>query len=194
LHLIRVLADDELMEVFEHIYVENFYKIRSFCYNYIRDEAASKCAAQEVFITVWENRHNLDLSNNILPYLFVLAKNRCLNILKQNKVRQKHSDYCFKHTNESVNFSALKDSTINKLYSAEIEHLFVQAMDKLPEKVKSTYSLSRQNNYKYDEIAEIQGISIKTVEYRIMYALRVLRIVLKDYLPILLGYIFTNLF
>ena len=42
----------------------------------------------------------------------------------------------------------------------------------------------------YKEIAEILGISPKTVDYRIQQALKQLRVDLKDYLPLLLPILF----
>ncbi|MGE5846974.1 MAG: RNA polymerase sigma factor, partial [Ignavibacteria bacterium] len=40
------------------------------------------------------------------------------------------------------------------------------AVNKLPEKLKAVYILSRIEGYKYSEIAEICSISVKTVEKR----------------------------
>jgi RNA polymerase sigma-70 factor, ECF subfamily len=185
---------EDVAVAFEEMYSIYFNRIKSFCYNYLRDEAVAKCTTQEVFITVWENRANLSFTDEIAPYLFLLAKNRCLNLLKREKIHQKFTDVSRKHTNESINCAALKDVAINSLYSKEIEQLFDVAVKKMPEKVKSTYYLSRFNNFKYEQIAEIQNISVKTVEYRIMFALRILRKILKDYLPLLLGYFANSLF
>ena len=42
----------------------------------------------------------------------------------------------------------------------------------------------------YKEIAEILGVSPKTVDYRIQQALKQLRVDLKDYLPLLLPILF----
>ncbi len=45
--------------------------------------------------------------------------------------------------------------------------------------------MSRFGDFSNKEIAERLGISVKTVEYRISQALKILRIKLKDYLCIL---------
>ena len=46
--------------------------------------------------------------------------------------------------------------------------------------------MHRFKNMSYKEIAEILGVSPKTIDYRIQQALKQLRIELKDYLPFLL--------
>ena len=46
--------------------------------------------------------------------------------------------------------------------------------------------MHRFDNKSYKEIAEILQVSQKTVDYRIQQALKQLRIMLKDYLPLIL--------
>lgn len=179
---------------FEQMYVNNYHKIRSFCNHYLKDDNLSRSVAQDVFVTVWNNRENLDFSDELLPYLFVLAKNICLNILKREKVKQNYSDYGRSHSRDSLNLTSLRESSIGILCGKEVEKILNDALKKMPESVRSTFCMSRFKNLKYEEIAATQKISIKTVEYRIMYALRILRKLLKDYLPLLLGYLSLKLF
>lgn len=181
-------------EAFEQMYVANYHKIRSFCFGYIKDENTAKCIAQDVFVAVWNNRANLSFSDDLLPYLFVLAKNMCLNILKREKVKRSYNDYGSMLNRENLNYSSLKELPVSILYGKELEELLSKALEKMPETVKSTFCLSRFRNMKYEEISKCQDISVKTVEYRIMYALRVLRQALREYLPVLLGFISIRLF
>lgn len=194
MNLVKGGKEDNSAFAFEQMYISYFHKIKSFCIGYLKDEEESKCIAQEVFVIVWNNRENLVFTDDLLPYLFILAKNQALNILKKKKSRQKHMDHDLRQKRESLNYSALKDTTISTLYSKEIDRLVGNALKKMPESVSSTFLLSRLKNLKYEEIASLQGISVKTVEYRMMFALRVLRKILIDYLPILLGYIYAKLF
>lgn len=179
---------------FEQLYICNYHKIRSFCNHYLRDDDLSKNVAQDVFVTVWKNRDSLNFSEELLPYLFILAKNICLNILKREKVKQNYTEYGMSHNRNSLNMTSLRESSVGILFGREIEKILNDALLKMPVGVRSTFCMSRFKNLKYDEIAKMQNISVKTVEYRIMYALRVLRKLLKDYLPIILGYLSMKLF
>ena len=49
------------------------------------------------------------------------------------------------------------------------------AIQKLPDKLKTVFILSRIEGYKYNEIAEICGISIKAVEKRMSKTFNILR-------------------
>lgn len=61
-----------------------------------------------------------------------------------------------------------------------------EAVETLPESYKEAFVMHRFKNMSYKEIAEILGVSPKTIDYRIQQALKQLRIELKDYLPFLL--------
>jgi len=73
-----------------------------------------------------------------------------------------------------------------------LEDLSVQiqkAIDELPENYRETFALSRFGEQTNVQIAAMQGISVKTVEYRITQSLKILRVKLKDYL-LVAGWLF----
>ena len=59
-----------------------------------------------------------------------------------------------------------------------------KAIYDLPDYLRSTFERSRLEGKKYTEIAEIQHISVKTVEYRISQALKILKTRLSEYLTL----------
>ena len=52
--------------------------------------------------------------------------------------------------------------------------------------------LHRFQNLSYKEAAELLNVSPKTVDYRIQQALKILRVKLKDYLPLILMHLLTS--
>jgi len=165
----------------------NISKVRFFAYNYLKDHQAARCVAQDVFVTLWENREIIDFQKNVLGYIMVITKNKCLNILRHRKSEKNYNIY--KRTEDLrdyVNIYTLNDKSATNLYSNEIDHIIKETLEKMPVNTKETFLLNRINKLKYNEIAERQGVSEKTVEYRIMSALKQLRRRLKDYLTIIL--------
>ena len=61
-----------------------------------------------------------------------------------------------------------------------------QAIDRLPEKCREIFILSRYEELSYREIATTLSISIKTVENQMMTALKKLRVSLQDYLHVII--------
>lgn len=80
------------------------------------------------------------------------------------------------------NYEAL-EKLGNYLQFEELRSKIEEAINNLPPEIVETFRLSRFEELSYREIADRQGISIKTVEARISKALRILRVELKDYLP-----------
>ncbi len=179
---------------FEKIYTLHLHKVQFFAYNFLHDYELAKSIAHDTFVSIWENWDSIDFERDPLPYILTLTKNKCLNILRKNKVEQKFQNFSkYAYDKESLNYLALKDSSATKLYSKEIESILSHSMSKMPEKIKQTFCMSRFDNMKYEEIANLLGISVKTVESRMMSALKILRVNFKDYLPHFIGFIFLIL-
>ncbi len=68
----------------------------------------------------------------------------------------------------------------------ELRENIRRAVEELPELYREAFEMNRFENRTYKEIAEELGISAKTVDYRIQQSLKILRVKLKDYLPLIL--------
>lgn len=58
----------------------NLYSVKLFYFinSYIRNKEISEELTQDVFIRLWENKHNLKTSFSINNYLYTIAKNLCI--------------------------------------------------------------------------------------------------------------------
>ncbi len=65
-----------------------------------------------------------------------------------------------------------------------------EAVNALPESYREAFVMHRFQDMSYKEIASILEVSPKTVDYRIQQALKQLRIDLKDYLPLVMFFLF----
>ena len=68
----------------------------------------------------------------------------------------------------------------------ELRENIRRAVEELPELYREAFEMNRFENRTYKEIAEELGISAKTVDYRIQQSLKILRVKLNDYLPLIL--------
>ena len=69
------------------------------------------------------------------------------------------------------------------LQARELEGKLHRALEKLPERCREVFLLSRKQQLKYAEIASVMNISIKTVENQMGKALKILHQELREYLP-----------
>jgi RNA polymerase sigma-70 factor (ECF subfamily) len=129
-----------------------------------RSPEFAKDALQEIFTRLWRNRRSLDPEKSVKAYLYRIAHNLLVdNFRKEDQMK------VYRTRGQSA------DAPEDDLES----RLDVQAaVESLPDDIRTAFMLNRYQGLKYAEIAEIQGISIKTVESRISRALDILRKIL----------------
>lgn len=178
----------EIRACFEKAYSAYLHRIEYYAYSFVEDYDLAQNIAQDAFMALWERRADVDFSKDILPYLFVLVKNNCLNALRHEKIKNKHNDFTAYRASQ-FNMEVLEHPSSINIYQKEVQQLIKNALNAMPPKVKETFLLSRDKNLKNREIAKIQNIGISTVEFRISFAFKILRKYLKDYLSFLLWFL-----
>ena len=174
--------------LFEEAYKANLCKVKYYVYSYLNDWEQAENVAQEAFYQLWKNRDKVNFAESVLPYLLFVSKNLALNILRKEGNKKAYVDYNLTRSREILNYDALQDSSATLAYSNDIEKLLDKAINKMPNKVSETFKLSRFNGLKQSEIAKKLEVSAKTVESRMGEALKILRIVFKDFIVLIMGY------
>ena len=102
-------------------------------------------------------------------WLFTASRNAVYDWFRRQDKLQKVSM-------DSVDLSGILARDVNKVMDdAELLDLVNVAVSNMPEKRKQIFTLSRARGMKNAEIAELLGVSEKTVEYHIGKALEELR-------------------
>jgi RNA polymerase sigma-70 factor (ECF subfamily) len=127
--------------------------------------------SQQVFMNFWTHRNEYDLEKPITPLLLTMARNAWLNAAKREDYRKT---------------SELKEDGASGhdrgLERRELEKAIEKSLAALDEPLREVFILSRYHEMKYAQIAQLMGISVKTVEARLSRALQDLQKLLKDYL------------
>jgi len=180
-NLFELISNDN-KEAFDKLYSLFFAPLCIFARRYISDSVAIEDCVQDVFLKIWKDRKNIHISSSARSYLLTAVRNHCLNIIEKKKTEQTYEQYVL-NTYDSY--------TSEDLYSVEeLEKMIEDAINKLPEKYRIVFRMSRFEQMTYKEIAEKQNISIKTVELYIHKSLIMLSVSLKDYLPLLFFLLF----
>lgn len=170
-------------KAYEAIYNDFFGVLYHLCLQYLHNEKVSEEIVQDTFLKLWEIRETLNDQINLRNFLYTITKNNCLNYLRNQKISLKHQEN-MKYLEMQFNYEAL-EKLGNYIQFEELRNKIDDAISKLPPEIIETFRLSRFEELSYKEIADQQDVSIKTVEARISKALRILRIELKDYLPLI---------
>lgn len=165
---------------FEQLFKKHFKDLHSYACSMVKDEAVAEGVVQNVFLKLWERAERLNEQQATAPYLYRAVHNESLNHLKHKKVRQAYAAYAMKQQVYE------KSSATSKVQLSELQQKISVALNDLPQQCRLIFQMSRFREMKYQEIALELGISVKTVEAQMGKALKVMRIKLADYLPILI--------
>ena len=178
-HLLRQTAagDTQAFAALFHLHRDKLY---SFILGMSGSVHQAEDVVQDVFLKVWELRAELSTINNFSAYLFRMAHNHCLNILKRN-------------AREAAILSGIptpSHSTDDPVLYRETEQQVRNAIAELPAQQKLVFTLSRDIGLSQHEISEQLHISIPTVKSHMTQALRFLRARCKDVSPFIKSILF----
>lgn len=167
--------------VFEKIFREHFRPLAYYAARITGDVDSAREVVQSVFTSLWENRHSFDSDRPVRPYLYTAVHNRSLNTLRDSA----------KFTGSEADIESARGFTSEpgeaEIEASETESMINDAINRLPEKCRRVFMMSRFEDKRYSEIATELNISVKTVENQVSRALRILREELKDLLLLILA-------
>lgn len=168
-------------EAFGELQAELEPPIRRFVRRLIGYHHAEDDIVQTVFIALFRNMHRIDPIENLRPYVYRMARNRCYDELRSQGRFQKVS-LDDEPAELWVSFTAAQDE---QPHSEDVAHWLLlhlevrEAMDRLPELQRQTLILYSEEEMSYAEIAEAMNCSIGTVKSRLFYAKKTLRQLLR---------------
>lgn len=127
------------------------------------ERAEAQDIVQDLYIHLLTQPERIDENGELLHYLKVAVKNRCLNLIRHRKVEQK---FQFLPTEDSCEEPEEKEQLLRRL---------MQAVEKLPPMCREILKLSIYEDLRYEDIARRLHISVNTVKYHIKTAYRELR-------------------
>jgi len=152
------------------LYVAYNQKLIRFIGLYVSSFVDIEEVLSDTFLALWNNRESLLDVTNFNSYIYGIARHKAISFCRKKQIENVDvEDFfidLFYHTETTP-----EDNLISKEEIANIN----AAINALPEKTKITFKLIREDNLKYKEVAEILGISIKTVEAHMATAVRQLR-------------------
>jgi RNA polymerase sigma-70 factor, ECF subfamily len=166
---------------FKKMYNKYFNRVFIYVASFSHDKEVAKNIVQDTFLKVWINFDKIDLDREILPYVLRIAKNETLNHIRHEAVNTRYNNY-INSKNALFPHLFLDNSNLDRVMGNELEQIIYDSIEDMKPIIRDTFLLSRHDCLTNQEIADKLGISIKTVEYRIMIALRILQDALNDYL------------
>lgn len=169
--LTSLLKEDD-HAAFTEIYKRHWKKMLLIAWNHSNDNTASKDIVHEVFISLWERRHLVDVLN--LPAF--LATSVKFSIYKYYQRENRRHEL----TRLNYEFTELTHDE-DKLDALFLQEYINGIVEEMPERCQLVFRYSREMGMKNHEIALKISVTEKAVEATLTRALKIIRAELKNY-------------
>lgn len=159
-----IKGDDK---AFLQLYTRYEAPLLLYCRKMCADSRIAEDSFQETWMHMFELRSKPTKLENFRPFLFRTCRNVCLNKMRHEMMRIRHSAEL---TEDSASVPFQSESE-----QEELRQLISRALSKLPIAEREVFVLHEYSNFHYHEIAAILGrsdASIKTIAFRARTRLR----------------------
>ena len=153
---------------FEILFQKYYVRFYNFVFNLTKNSQAAEDIIQNVFMKIWINRASLRPDQSIHNYIYVLSKREMLNHIRDRKAYvQVERLVMAEQPSEEV--------TDQSMSLKELDERIRRFIADMPEQRRKVFILSRYRGLTNKEIAEMMGLSVRTVDRHINLALTSLK-------------------
>jgi RNA polymerase sigma-70 factor (ECF subfamily) len=154
--------------------VERYQKsLYNFALRMLGSEEDASDMTQEIFLRVYKSAPNYEVKAKFATWIFRIAKNLCLNFIRDKKNTPLPSNFD-NETEFEIPDSNITNNPLRTVEAKEMSRRVAQAVHKLPESLKITVILCKYHEMPYEEAAEIMGCTVNALKIRIHRARKLL--------------------
>lgn len=165
-------------EEFKLVFRQHYQSLCQSAYHFLNDLDMAEEIVQNTWVKLWEKRNEITIDGTLKSYVYKMVYNASMNEIKRNKIKQ-----------TMAQMNPMNESNVYQTNIKELEIQIEKALNKLPEQCRLIFKMSRFQDLKYREIADVLNISIKTVENQMGKALKLMRENLTEYLTVITAFL-----
>lgn len=158
------------MVAFNTIYNKYCYRLHEFVLMYLKQEEDAEEIVQEVFIKIWESRDKIDAYSSFESFLFTIAYNATISLLRKRVSENKSRAYL-----KSLQQINAAEQVIDEIQFKELNQKVQLLLERLTTRQREIYLLSRESGLTHKEIAQKLNISESTVNNHLVTTLNYLK-------------------
>lgn len=135
------------------------------------NNADAKDAIQEIIIKLWARRQQLGAHSNLTGFVFLTARNYCIDLLKKKRLELVSSD---------SQIEVIESSTGQEQFELkELTLIIEKILEKLPEQQKEIMMMRDIDGFEFDEIAAAMQLKVEHIRVLLSRARKHVRLELK---------------
>ncbi len=165
-------------EAFNALFRSLYYPLTYFAYRYAQCHDQACDIVQDVFVSVWQDRNDIDPQQSLKSYLYKMVRNRALNHLRDHSDRMMELEKVHLTDSGRSLITGHDEDTVSNEGTDRVEELagnFRIWINELSDRRREAFELSRFEGLDHQEIADVMNLTVKTVNNHIVDALSHLR-------------------
>jgi RNA polymerase sigma-70 factor, ECF subfamily len=167
-----------------YLFREYYVSLCSYSRKYVGRKDIAEEIVSDTFMKIWEARDKIKINSSVKAYLFHAVFNNSIYYLRKLRNENKLVTFFRDPTFDNIGFAEIADEIDES--SIMIDNITLkleEVINQLPTQQQKVFRLKRFEGKKLKEIAEVMGLSVKTVEMHLSKASINLKEKLKDYIP-----------
>jgi|JI10StandDraft_1071094.scaffolds.fasta_scaffold66328_2 RNA polymerase sigma-70 factor (ECF subfamily) len=187
-------SDEALMErykggdarVFEVLLGRHERGIFGFIYRMVRDRELANDLLQETFLRVVKNAQSYSPKAKFSTWLYTIARNQCIDALRK-AVHRRHPSLDQPQGADPEGRTLMEklpgpsDDGFERIDTQQVRSRVEEAVASLSDEQREVFVMREFQRLKFNDIAQLVGVSENTIKSRMRYALENLRLALADY-------------
>lgn len=145
---------------YRFLFEKYYYSLYSFTLKYIKDKDGAEDIVQDVLYDLWVQKESYMSVTLLKAYLYTTVRNRCLAIIKHEKIKRKYCEY-----EENVSHY---DFFLENILEEEVYLKLKEAVSLLPGRIAEVYNLSLlgKNNKEICDLLSMTEDAVKSLKKR----------------------------
>ena len=166
---LMILARAERKDAFEALVLRHQALVLALATRFLADKNLGRDVAQEVFLSLWAERHRYRPQGHFRSYLVSVTHHRCHYVARQ---RRSHGRKLGKLARNATLGQAEPDLPLEMLVAAEKAREVRKKLERLPERIRQVLILRFTQDCSLQEIAELTGLPLGTVKSHLFRGLK----------------------
>lgn len=153
--------------VFKELFDRHSTLVYNVAYRMLQDKLDAEDVTQEVFLEAYKSLKNFRVESRLSTWLYRIAVNRSLNHQRKKRL-QRWITFDFEAPEHSADnlvlHGAAEDGPDGLMEKQDTERIVQEAINSLPDRQRTALLLHRYEELSYEDIAEVLGVTIASVE------------------------------
>lgn len=167
---------------FEDLVRRYQHKVYNFIYRLIGNAQTAEELFQDSFIKIFRAGATYRPEAKFTTWMYTVVRNQCIDHMRRKSLRQALSlDSKVGEDDRSLadTIASHEVGPDEKSWGLQVEQVLTEALAKLNEDQREVFLLREKEGLKFEEIAEVTGVSVNTVKSRMRYAIESLQRILR---------------